>query len=418
VWNLGADIGVIRVTNANWIEAGNTPVFAATAEWLRNEETTFPILGETTLRPREENCAVGQTNGGLCGEIAATLQTFRFRPSGITVAGLTYDQNVYSASGNSGGPVLVSKLGGYDVEGTIVGKKEVTFQMIYEPLGTALRELNALRRLSLELLTTANEVRPTQSKEEKEEGERIEAKEREEEVSERVQKEEEEAGEKEVKEELEEEERELKEKPSIIPEATEARPISFSAKSGATTFEEERGLGAISCRKDTGTGLFNAAKAGTYSISFSECTAPIVGECTSSEAAKGTISTTGTFKLRFLTKVAMEKHEKAVVAFLEQRVHITCGAVSVLVSSGCLPGALSPVDKKLKSTEHYTVRLEGKGGRQSSTKILNEAGTAEETCELKASENGGAERPADLNTTEEISQTEQGGRSIETEVSA
>jgi hypothetical protein len=235
------DVGVIKVTTpGNWAEAGNTPVFAVTAEWKKDEQKSFPVQAERgPLVVNTENCIEGQTTGSKCSAIKAINLSARF-PGYGTVLGLAEEWADIVSEGDSGGPVIAPTKGGYLVEGTVVGYRRLSpWETLWEPLETAFRELNAVHRLNLELLTTSNEERPTQTKAEKEAGETIEKEEGELRVSEKVQKEEEEAGEKEQKE--EEEEAEKIEKERKENEAKEAKfnilsgeefPLSLEATSG------------------------------------------------------------------------------------------------------------------------------------------------------------------------------------------
>jgi hypothetical protein len=190
------DVGAVNVDNpGNWVEAGQTPVFAVTAEWGKNEEKSFPVQGERgPPTVGNANCVQGQTSGGTCGKIALTGVTYNNNTVG-PIGGLVEDEGAAtSAPGDSGGPVIVATKGGYLVEGTDVGHKRGRTNAIYEPLETA---FEGLAGLDLELLTTSNETRPLESKAEKEAGETIGAKEAAEKPSEKEGKELEEKGEKE-----------------------------------------------------------------------------------------------------------------------------------------------------------------------------------------------------------------------------
>jgi streptogrisin C len=153
------DYGSIEVTPPTagfWAEAGNTPVFALTAEWKLTGGSTisYPVKGERTPVPGLTNCHEGQTTGQTCGEIKALSLLINYE-KGLKVAGLVEDKGASDEAGDSGGPwlfiesnneVLMEGIhsGGFRGNGT---------KAYYTPLQTALKALN------LELLTTRNEVR-------------------------------------------------------------------------------------------------------------------------------------------------------------------------------------------------------------------------------------------------------------------
>jgi Trypsin len=151
------DVGAIKINQSGyWVSTkANDPVFADTTEWSKNNpETSYFVTGER--QPSLvgfTNCHEGQTTGQSCGVITKTGAT-----NGITV-GLIEDAEATSAGGDSGGPWLfiTTKDNEALMEGVHVGKNPTTGNPVYEPLRTAFK---LLTKLNLELLTTANEVRP------------------------------------------------------------------------------------------------------------------------------------------------------------------------------------------------------------------------------------------------------------------
>jgi hypothetical protein len=149
--NKQADFGEITIDQPGaWAEEGNDPVFADTAEWKRTENKSYPVKGEREAVVGNTTCHEGQTTGESCGQIKAV------KVEGTGTEGLVETKGADGEAGDSGGPWLfIEKNNEARMEGTHVGGssgKKVT--LYYEPLKTT---LNAL---SLELLTTANEVRP------------------------------------------------------------------------------------------------------------------------------------------------------------------------------------------------------------------------------------------------------------------
>jgi hypothetical protein len=153
------DYGSIEVRSppvGEWVQAGNPPVFALTAEWKLTGGSTvsYPVKGERTPAVGLTNCHEGQTTGQSCGQIKA-LNVLANYTKGLKVAGLVADTGANNDEGDSGGPwmfiesnneVLMEGIhsGGFTGNGT---------KTFYTPLQTA------LKALKLDLLTTANEVR-------------------------------------------------------------------------------------------------------------------------------------------------------------------------------------------------------------------------------------------------------------------
>ncbi|HEX5852057.1 MAG TPA: hypothetical protein VFY36_03080 [Solirubrobacteraceae bacterium] len=157
VYSLAGDYSDILIENEAWKHTGKVPVLAVTAEWNTTEEKSFPVKGERKPTVGNTNCHEGISTGHSCGLIEALNVEVTFLEIGTerftSVKGLVEDKGALREGGDSGGPWLF-----------IETSKEVLMEGIhsggsgtisyYEPLGTALGSLK------LELLTTANEVRP------------------------------------------------------------------------------------------------------------------------------------------------------------------------------------------------------------------------------------------------------------------
>jgi hypothetical protein len=127
------------------------PVYAGTALWGVNEpEKSYAVTAERTPMVGLTNCQEGQNSGQKCGKIAV------IGVMGLTTAGLIEEEGMSATKDDSGAPILFinSKNSEVQMEGTLVGGRPSTGQILYEPLKTTLTDLG------LELLTTANEVRP------------------------------------------------------------------------------------------------------------------------------------------------------------------------------------------------------------------------------------------------------------------
>jgi hypothetical protein len=97
----------------------------------------------------------------------------------------------------------------------------------------------------------------------------------------------------------------------------------------------------------------------------------------------------GTFHLRYREPA----HNQAVIAYLLKPVHFTCvnGTTEVLLEvTGCLAGKIGPTNMAIKLPQYFVTTLAATGVENEITKIENEAGNTEETCQLSAKEGTGA----------------------------
>jgi len=155
-----ADVGAILVNNPGfWVNSSKDPVFADTAEWTKNAEISYPVEREEVPVVGKTDCHEGQTTGQRCGEIMALNRTINF--GGELVEGLIVN-TASGEKGDSGGPLMFITTKANSaafMEGTYEGQSEEAQHTptYYEPLRTVFQ---ALTKLNLELLTTANETRP------------------------------------------------------------------------------------------------------------------------------------------------------------------------------------------------------------------------------------------------------------------
>ncbi|MFI5004288.1 MAG: S1 family peptidase [Solirubrobacterales bacterium] len=161
VFNTKGDVGAIKIKNPGyWVNTGNDPVYADTAEWSKNNpEMSYPVKGERSSVVGYTNCHEGQTSGQQCGIVTKLGVEVNYGSEGGIVKGLVKDTAV-TEPGDSGGPWLfiTTKANGALMEGVLSGGGGETTKTpsYYEPLGEGLK---LLTKLNLELLTTANEVR-------------------------------------------------------------------------------------------------------------------------------------------------------------------------------------------------------------------------------------------------------------------
>jgi hypothetical protein len=405
VFSASGDVGAIRVNNpGNWVEPGATPVFAVTAEWLKTEEIAYSVLGEKTPAVGEENCVEGQVSGGLCGRIRSTTATFNY---GFVIRNVVEEENVTSEEGDSGGPVIASGLGGYYVEGTVIGTKGTRpFNTVYMPIATSFSVLN---RLDLELLTVSNETRPRANKEEEEENEKIEQYEKEQRnITEAEQKEEEELGEREEKEqekrqkeELEaQEKREKEEKEAKEHEESGLATILFLAGkeesewTGKTTGEpvfEAVGGTKVRCTSAKLEGTLKSDKdVGTLHSDFEGCEDVSLGtKCNSRGDATSVILFSGWWK-----SVIYEKEPElgAALLFEPGEVSAECSTVKVVIKGN----VLCPVAKINTLEVNHEFHCEGERGKTKHSEYYNGKREKERISTLLMTVSGKVEEAAGI----------------------
>jgi hypothetical protein len=404
VYSARGDVGAIRVDNpGNWVEAGATPVFAVTAEWLRTEETAYPVVGEKTPAVGTMNCVEGAQGGGLCGRIRSTTRSIRLDRL-FTILNLSEEENVSTINGDSGGPVISATTGGYNVEGTIIGIRTTRpFNTFWEPFATAVSVLN---ELNLELLTTSNETRPRPTRGEEEEGERIETYEKEQRnITEAEQREDEERGVKEVeeeersnKEELEAQEKEEKEAKEHE-ESGLATVLFLAGKeesewTGKTTGEpvfEAVGGTKIRCTSTKLEGTLRTDKdVSTLHVEFEGCQdVSLAVKCNSRGDSTGVILVSG-----WLKSVIYEKEPElgAAILFEPGEVSVECSTVKVVIKGD----VLCPVAKINTLEVNHEFHCEGERGKTKHSEYYNGKREKERISTLLMTVSGKAEEAAGI----------------------
>jgi len=180
---------------------------------------------------------------------------------------------------------------------------------------------------------------------------------------------------------------------------------TLAIKSGTGHLQTVGGSKVI-CEKDTGSGTITSETHGTFKVKFENCESEgfIKAKCSGlSEAGTNNISTEGSFLLRH----TLGTTPKVVVVFAVEPVHFSCSIVLVKVS-GTLACPITPTNKKVKTTEHYTVTCKQTNGAPEVAEVDNEAETAMESVGLSTSTNEGTPEASAEETTEEVSSTVEG----------
>jgi hypothetical protein len=168
--------------------------------------------------------------------------------------------------------------------------------------------------------------------------------------------------------------------PNVLPAGSASEPVNFTGSSAKTTFGD--GIEKVTSEASTSTASGNAAKSGTFNVLFKESKDILGTTCTglNSGETSGDISVSGTFHV-----VDYGTKDEVGNTFLLKTVHFSCGSSILVIVQGCVAGAITTPVNTLSKT--LTVQLTAKSGDNEIIKVFNTENTAEENCELKASQN-------------------------------
>jgi hypothetical protein len=200
--------------------------------------------------------------------------------------------------------------------------------------------------------------------------------------------------------------------PNILPTGTQVAPLTATGKSGTSTFGN--GLLKLTSSKSTGSGAGFAEKLGTFDVLFEgvkdalgrTCTGLFNSSTKEGDLTEGSILATGTAHLRDY-KLGTELRVAGIS--LMREVHFSCGTLLVVVR-GCLAGDITP---KEGLTKTLTATAKKEGADNTIIKVLNEANTAEENCELASSTDEKAFELSSIESTGEASGFKKAGAATE-----
>jgi hypothetical protein len=200
--------------------------------------------------------------------------------------------------------------------------------------------------------------------------------------------------------------------PNILPAGTGAAPLTFNSSGGTSIFGN--GLLKLTSPKSTGSGAGNEEKLGTFDILFEgvkdalgrTCTGLFNSSTKEGDLTEGSVLAKGTFHIRDY-KLGAELRVTQIALLRE--VHFSCGTLLVVVR-GCVAGDLTP---KEGLTKELTVTLKKEGADNTIIKVLNEANTAEENCELSSSTDEKAFELSSEETTQTLTGFKKAGAATE-----
>jgi len=196
--------------------------------------------------------------------------------------------------------------------------------------------------------------------------------------------------------------------PNVLPLGTEAAPVTFNSESGESVFGT-KGLAEVNSKTSLGTSKSTGTEgnAGTFSQTFYTVKQPLLGTCTGTGAASGTVPVSGSYK-----DVDADLASKLIVAvlFLLNTVNFSCGSTAVTVA-GCVAGELTPL-KTLSKTLTVTLATTGSPENNVITSYLN-AKSESTSCLLLAKVGAGSTELSAQKTTQTLSGFKQSGAAVE-----
>lgn len=169
------------------------------------------------------------------------------------------------------------------------------------------------------------------------------------------------------------------------------------ASEGETKLESKSGL-TVTCKAAKSTGESTGTKTSAHNIvTFTGCTSSFGGSCNTKGKAAGEIVTNElSGEIGYVNKankeVGLELHPTSGTVFAT----FECGAFLKNEVRGSIIGALTPINKKVKTTEHFTVKYE-KGAEKGTQKITKFEGGSEDV--LESSLDGGSFEKANEQAT-------------------
>ena len=179
-----------------------------------------------------------------------------------------------------------------------------------------------------------------------------------------------------------------------LPQFSSASP---GLGSGGKSKLEGVGGKAIEAERLTFTTTPETTRLGTFTITFLNITEPSLGATCNSLGDK---SNSGTVLVHGTYHVVPRLPSGVLLLLLLLPVHLFCllAGISVLeLETGDILGILTPVNKKVKTSEHYTLSFKQSKGKQEVTEYDNDAGTMAK-AQLLLSEGTGAAEEIGLET--------------------
>jgi len=212
---------------------------------------------------------------------------------------------------------------------------------------------------------------------------------------------------------------------SILPEPTEASPLSVTVIQPEMSHLLTAGGLEIKCEKSSGTESWGSAS-GSGSTLSTECEGPLSTVCTGEGDPEGLVAWVGKvyFWLALLMTGTHEKETTELVAasvFLPSEVKFTCTnkAKTIeekVVIKGCVASPVSAESLNKLVSKARVEAAEWASGEQKVLAVLPPEATKESACLLKATVNGGAEELAAVTAAFDAEQFTKGGKELTVEL--
>jgi hypothetical protein len=184
---------------------------------------------------------------------------------------------------------------------------------------------------------------------------------------------------------------------AALPEFSPARGLTGTG--GSSLFQTEGFAIVPQCQSEASKGTITGPKSGTLEVELKGCNTGSgfnSVKCSTTGQAAGVVLFSATIEPVYITK------EPKVVGLLVNVAEFTahCGISPVAVRGSYL-GSITPINKKVKTTEHFTVTAKETAGKNEYTGYENSSGEHKSTS-LKESIEGGPFVQAGYQSTEQL----------------
>ena len=199
--------------------------------------------------------------------------------------------------------------------------------------------------------------------------------------------------------------------PKILPEPTEASPLSGTGTAGKLLFETASGT-KLECEKATGKGEFTGANDGRGEASVTGCKSTGFS-CNSPGAKSGEIILKD--EIHYWAGFLGKELIAVSVALITKNLVIECTALVKMEKRGCTAGQVPPssLNKKIKSV---SATLKQTKGKQEITEILPPKSKTTIKCVGEISINGGKFEEIGQEGSGTTENFKQGGKALEIEL--
>jgi hypothetical protein len=215
----------------------------------------------------------------------------------------------------------------------------------------------------------------------------------------------------------------------ILPEPTEAAPLTAKAEQSAAGALLTVGGLEVKCKKGSGSETWTTANLGTGLVLFTECTGPLSTTCTGEGDPSGLIAAEGEVHFWLALLMTSETGTELVGALVfllklgavAKPVKFTCVNAKKTIEdkievTGCVAAQVLAASLNALISEAKEEFAEFKSGETKILQVLPQGGTSEINCLPTTSTNGGALELSAITAKFTVNKYEKGGKSLTIEL--